>query len=164
MMKFSDDEAIKYGSDITVEELKKIQGVFGFSKKHTRTNDGFPGNINSTNRGSISGLCVNNETAGSIFLNWGSTLYVKTFNHNLGEESAWVKLADKNSLEVLDTPYYTLKMQQQGIYDDYVEYRDELHEYEKAQNQEEDTMLLPVIQEPVVPESVKQFAEKYKLI
>lgn len=63
----------------------------------------------------------------------------------------------------LDTPYYTRKMQQQGIYDEYVAYRDELHYYENSQTTDE-TMLLPVLQEPVIPESVKQFAEKYKLI
>lgn len=64
---------------------------------------------------------------------------------------------------ILDTPYYTLKMQQEGIYDDYIAYRDELHEYENSQTTDE-TMLLPVLHEPVIPESVKAFAEKYKLI
>ncbi|MGL5713433.1 MAG: hypothetical protein ACRCX2_10475 [Paraclostridium sp.] len=68
------------------------------------------------------------------------------------------------SLNSLDTPYYTYKMQQQGIYDDYVGYRDELHEYTKSLNQEEDTMLLPVLQEPEIPESIKTFAEEYGLI
>ncbi|MGL5712090.1 MAG: hypothetical protein ACRCX2_03655, partial [Paraclostridium sp.] len=59
--------------------------------------------------------------------------------------------------------YYTLKMQQEGIYDDYIAYRDELHEYENSQTSDE-TMLLPVLQEPEIPESVRTFAEKYKLI
>ncbi|MGL5964067.1 MAG: glycosyl hydrolase family 28-related protein [Fusobacteriaceae bacterium] len=63
----------------------------------------------------------------------------------------------------LDTPYYTAKMQQQGIYDDYIAYRDELHEYKNSLATDE-TMLLPVLQEPVVPDSIKVFAEKYKLI
>lgn len=160
MMKFSDDEAIKFGSDITVEELKKIQGVFGFSKKHTRTNDGFPGNITSANRGSISGLCVNNEMAGSIFLNWGSTLYTKTFNHNAGEESPWIKLADKDSLISLDTPYYTLKMQQEKVYEDFIQYMDEKLEYDKAMKQS-DTMLLPTLEEPQPSEALIAFKEKY---
>ncbi|MGL5904758.1 MAG: hypothetical protein ACRCZO_18890 [Cetobacterium sp.] len=67
------------------------------------------------------------------------------------------------TMYTLDTPYYTTKMQQQGIYNDYVNYRDELHDYENSQVAD-DTMLLPVLQEPVIPESVKAFAEKYRLI
>ncbi|MGL5189569.1 MAG: hypothetical protein ACRC7S_07940 [Cetobacterium sp.] len=65
--------------------------------------------------------------------------------------------------DLLDTPYYAYKMQQEGIYGDYVAYRDELHEYENSQTTDE-IMLLPVLQEPEIPESVREFAEKYKLI
>ncbi|MGL5717650.1 MAG: hypothetical protein ACRCX2_31840 [Paraclostridium sp.] len=54
-------------------------------------------------------------------------------------------------------------VQQEGIYDDYVAYRDELQECENSQTTDE-TMLLPVLHEPIIPESVKAFAEKYNLI
>ncbi|MGL5715985.1 MAG: hypothetical protein ACRCX2_23420 [Paraclostridium sp.] len=73
------------------------------------------------------------------------------------------KIDIKKNIMSLDTPYYATKMQQEGIYEDYVSYRDELHEYENSQTTDE-TMLLPVLQELVIPESVRTFAEKYKLI
>ncbi|MGL5243811.1 MAG: hypothetical protein ACRC7R_01360 [Sarcina sp.] len=66
-------------------------------------------------------------------------------------------------LTQLDTPYYTRKMEEEGMYDDYVAYRDELHEYENSQTGD-DTMLLPALQEPIIPESVELFAKKYNLI
>lgn len=72
-------------------------------------------------------------------------------------------IAPVKTFQALDTPYYTRKMEEEGIYADYVAYRDKLHEYENSQTAEE-TMLLPVLQEPVIPESVKAFAEKYNLI
>ncbi|MGL5124955.1 MAG: hypothetical protein ACRC6U_03105 [Fusobacteriaceae bacterium] len=62
------------------------------------------------------------------------------------------------NISELDTPYYTLKMQQEGIYEDYIAYRDELHIYE--QSQEASTLLL----EPLVPQSITDFVTKYNLI
>ncbi|MGL5716193.1 MAG: hypothetical protein ACRCXX_06180 [Cetobacterium sp.] len=81
-----------------------------------------------------------------------------------GSSFYYTDLSKKTSIaQQLDTPYYTYKMQQEGIYADYIAYRDELHEYENSQTTDE-TMLLPVLHEPVIPESVRVFAEKYKLI
>ncbi|MGL5057511.1 MAG: hypothetical protein ACRC6A_09135 [Fusobacteriaceae bacterium] len=64
------------------------------------------------------------------------------------------------SLMNYDTPYYTLKMQQEGIYEDYIAYRDELHVYEQSQSKEASVLLL----EPIVPQSITEFATKYNLI
>lgn len=70
---------------------------------------------------------------------------------------------DVNYVDLLDTPYYAYKMQQEGIYEDYVNYRDELLEYKKSIKQDEVSML-PILQEPQIPDSIKVFAEKYNII
>lgn len=86
----------------------------------------------------------------------------------------------------LDTPYYAYQMQKQGIYADYVAYRDELHEYQYQQREIEKQkqlayeevlkknpnltyeeflenlpMLLPTLEEPQPSEALIAFKEKY---
>lgn len=77
--------------------------------------------------------------------------------------SAWIVQKNSTSAFVaLDTPYYTYKMQQEGIYEDYVAYRDELHEYEQAQKQAvEGVAMMNELVEPQPSQALLDFKEKY---
>ncbi|MGL5190405.1 MAG: right-handed parallel beta-helix repeat-containing protein, partial [Cetobacterium sp.] len=120
--------------------------------------------IYKLNNGSITNFKYNYTNYPDRDLYKGKQFYNVTNNRFfLYDGESWNLVWDLASLASLDTPYYTLKMQQEGIYEDYVAYRDELHEYENSQVADE-TMFLPVLHEPEIPESVKLFAEKYKLI
>ncbi|MGL5050918.1 MAG: hypothetical protein ACRC6E_09890 [Fusobacteriaceae bacterium] len=95
-------------------------------------------------------------TVGLKLLSIKSTITKSFRSENIGFED----LDTSTVINTLDTPYYTLKMQQEGIYEYYITYRDELHIYEQSQQQEASTLLL----EPVVPQSIIEFATKYNLI
>ncbi|MEG1142659.1 MAG: hypothetical protein RSE41_09505 [Clostridia bacterium] len=62
----------------------------------------------------------------------------------------------------LNTPYYTTKMQEEGILGEYYAYLDQLHEYEKQSNNE--IMTLEIKQEPILPKVIEDFAREHNLI
>lgn len=70
------------------------------------------------------------------------------------------------SLDQLDTPYHAAQMSKLGMLDSYHNYLTKLHEYEKSQNTQSDTgvMNLNVIQPPVIPAKVEEYAKEYNLI
>lgn len=69
-----------------------------------------------------------------------------------------------NALLELDTPYHASNMQKLGILDSYYNYLSELHEYEKSQNVPEGVMSLNVVQPPVTPKEIEEYAKEYNLI
>lgn len=85
-------------------------------------------------------------------------LYIKD---NLVELENNFKLA-----KLLDTPYHATQMAKLGILDSYHNYLSELHEYEKSQNVQSDSgiMNLNILQSPVIPVEVKEYAKEYNLI
>ncbi|MGL5712181.1 MAG: hypothetical protein ACRCX2_04120 [Paraclostridium sp.] len=66
----------------------------------------------------------------------------------------------------LDTPYHATQMSKLGILDPYHNYLTDLHEYEKQQNTQSDTgvMNLNILQPPVIPTKVEEYAKEYNLI
>ncbi|MGL5713998.1 MAG: hypothetical protein ACRCX2_13335 [Paraclostridium sp.] len=84
-----------------------------------------------------------------------------------GSDQVWRKfgLVLFGDLTQLDTPYHASNMQKLGILDSYYNYLTELHEYEKQQNAKYDTgvMNLNVIQPPVIPVEVGEYAKEYNL-
>lgn len=66
--------------------------------------------------------------------------------------------------QALNTPYYTTKMEEQGILQDYYGYLDEVHEYEKTQNTTDGITTLSIVREPILPKSVEEFAKVYGLL
>lgn len=128
-------------------------------------------------------LQITNEDAVFQILEVGAT-YGMFGGTNLPMHS---KAITTNFMTLLNTPYYTLKMQQQGVYEDFISYMDSQHEYDKEQkaletakqeayqlalanNSElvyEDWLasypeLMPVHQEPVPSEALQAFYNEYK--
>lgn len=99
----------------------------------------------------------------------GSVLGNKTLSYRIGNgevaTQSWIDLQVKTLQVTLDTPYYTLKMQQEGIYEDFIQYMDEKTEYDRLQreveNQTEGAMVLSAIEEPQPSEKLLAFKEKY---
>ena len=73
---------------------------------------------------------------------------------------------NKKKMQQLDTPYHASNMQKLGILDSYHNYLTELHEYEKSQNVQSDSevMNLNILQPPVIPTGVEEYAKEYNLI
>lgn len=81
------------------------------------------------------------------------------FRDNYGEKLGFIVDVISNQL---NTPYYTSKMEEQGILGKYYAYLDELHEYEKQSNSE--IMTLEIRQAPILPKVIEDFAKEYNLI
>ncbi|MGL5798411.1 MAG: hypothetical protein ACRCYT_09430 [Cetobacterium sp.] len=76
----------------------------------------------------------------------------------------WKELTITTAIQQLDTPYHATNMQKLGILDSYHNYLTELHEYEKSQNVPEGVMNLNVIQPPVIPKEIEEYAKEYNLL
>lgn len=68
------------------------------------------------------------------------------------------------TLKQFDTPYHAAQMSSLGILDSYHSYLTELHEYEKSQNVPEGVMNLNVVQPPVIPKEIEEYAKEYNLL
>ena len=131
---------------------------------------------------------INDATVGILTTSTGGAAYrgeVFTVVHNANDNDIIInrELLSNNNILALDTPYYTTKMQQEGIYDDFVVYMDEKLAYDKKlkhleeqrqlafesrENQEqtyeewisEQPQLMPTI-EPQPSDKLLAFKEKY---
>ena len=85
-------------------------------------------------------------------------LYIK---ENLVEFENNFKLAKS-----LDTPYHATQKSKLGILDKYHNYLTELRQYEKSQIVQSDSeiMNLNILQPPVIPVEVEEYAKEYILI
>lgn len=76
-----------------------------------------------------------NAMIGSTFYNKSSNKFVILKNRSTNGDivtNEWVDVSGTMATQ-LDTPYYMTKMQSEGIYEEYITYRDELFEYEQEQ-------------------------------
>ncbi|MEG1286966.1 MAG: hypothetical protein RSD13_02800 [Clostridium sp.] len=74
------------------------------------------------------------------------------------------RLENITTLNSLDTPYHASNMSKLGILDSYHNYLSELHEFEKSQNVPEGVMNLNVVQPPVIPKEIEEYAKEYNLL
>ncbi|MGL5594784.1 MAG: glycosyl hydrolase family 28-related protein [Cetobacterium sp.] len=81
-------------------------------------------------------------------------------------DNSGVLRSSDSTIVQLDTPYHASNMQKLGILDSYHSYLSELHEYEKSQNIQSNTdiMNLNVIQPPIIPTEVEEYAKEFNLI
>lgn len=79
------------------------------------------------------------------------------------EWSGWREL-NITQLQQFDTPYHASKMDKRGILIEYYAYLDELHEYEKAQNTDNEIMTLEIKQKPQLPKSIADYAKEYGVL
>lgn len=98
----------------------------------------------------------------------------------------WVKIIDYSINSKLDTTVYKNLMEQEGVYEDYANYRVEQIKYEKEQRAEQQAKyeayqqaltnnpnltyeefiasypsVIPIIEEPTIPQTVQDFMKKY---
>lgn len=90
-------------------------------------------NIYSTNRISIT---FSNNHTGSLTIPSGTKIYIFALSYNnINLITATSETHAKNNIEYLDTPYMTTKMQQDGVYEDFVSYMDSKLDYDNAQRE-----------------------------
>ncbi|MGL5051036.1 MAG: hypothetical protein ACRC6E_10490 [Fusobacteriaceae bacterium] len=157
-LEIKDAVVLIYNSNKTYVQTSKISNLVGLTKNKVKLEL-----IDSLNTG-ISTPAINSDLVVLISSPINDEFFVEITSYEdiiFEDVSLYEELfiAQFDCLK-LDTPYYTYKMQQEGIYEDYIAYRDELHVYEQSQSREASTLLL----EPVVPQSIKEFATKYNLI
>ncbi len=142
LLKTSDDINIHTGSGVTCLYDNSAKTVLSFGKA-----SGFP-DISSAQLG------FDRSTKKVIF---------RIYDGGVSKFGDWKNLAFETvTLLDLDTPYYTLKMQQEGVYEDYITYRDELHKYEKTQSQAvEGVAMINKLVEPQPSQVLLDFKEKY---
>lgn len=92
-------------------------------------------------------------------------------NYSANKDGIFFQNGDKKSLTIniataLDTPYHASNMQKRGILDSYHNYLTELHEYEKSKNIQSDSQImnLNILQPPVIPVKVEEYAKEYNLL
>lgn len=81
---------------------------------------------------------------------------------NGGIWNSWSTLYN-SATQTLNTPYYATKMQQEGVYEDFIRYMDAKVEYDKIQLEQvnSEIMTLKILEEPVPSEKLSAFITKY---
>ena len=100
---------------------------------YPQSNISITANVYATNR--ITVTLKNNHTSG-ITIPQGTKIHIFALSyHNDTIATSMCELNIKNNAIQLDTPYYSMKMQEEGIYELYINYMDRKIEYDRLQKE-----------------------------
>ncbi|MGL5648290.1 MAG: phosphodiester glycosidase family protein [Clostridium sp.] len=176
LLKFKNGEMYTFGKassnfygqlDLVVGNIENVT-TSGIYRCGSSTTDK-PNQVPTSDYGSV--ICMKHGTDSRNFIDVyfskereGKVFVRQRYSSGVG---SWVELATiQNSVQLLDTPYHATQMSKLGILDSYHNYLTDLHEYEKQQKTQSDTgvMNLNVIQPPIIPTEVEEYAKEYNLL